>query len=1394
MSKVTALGMDVITEKSGHVVTPLAPSVCTTPAAPAPLPVPYPVSGTSAGGLVGVPSRTKINGAKIGTVGGAFTAVHGNEPGTLKEVVSLATGGPAPILVGAPTAIVELGMAGITGSPLLANRGPGPSGRMAPGPMAGPASVAAVAALGGGGGSGDGDGDGDGGKGGASGGGAGGGRGGKRDGKSAPPGQPGQCSESEPVDAITGRAYTLPAADLDLPGPLPLVFSRVYSSDAAARDVGLGFGWAHSWGWEIEPRCRALTVWSDEGTATEFPQLEVGTEHVGRWGWSLRRERDCLVLDKGDGIQRVFAAVDERARRWKLIALRDRNDNRIELTYDDAGRLCEVIDSVGRTVRLVSTRAGRIGSVHVYNARSQGQWVAAARYSYDEAGNLTAAIDAEGHAARFAYDDEHRLTRKTDRCGLVFHFAYDRAGRCVETWGDYPGRRDPSLAENVPVLLADGRTRARGVHHVRLDYGFGGYTEVTDSTQLRRYFGNRHGLVDKRVAGVGIEEAAYDDRGLVLESVDEEGAVTRYERDGRGRVVRLIEPLGRVTTYERDAHGDVMRTVDAAGGVHELHRDDRGNVVQAADPTGAAWSYTRDERGLVTSCTSPTGGVTRYAHDADGNLVGRAGPDGARWRWDYDARGRCTLAVDPLGQETRVIWTERGDVAAIFDAGGGVTRYTYDGERRRLEVQGPGRHTEGVAWGGYMRLCAATNPNGDVVRLRYNREGELTEVENELGDVHRLRRDAAGRVAREETFDGRAIGYRRDHAGRVVRTDVAGEITDYTYDAAGALVLRTFSDESTEAFTYDARGDMVGATWSGGAIRLERDAAGRVVREVQVLGDEEHAVTSVYDGSGARVRRSTSVGHVEQIERDAAGARTRTILDGLHDIHHGRDPLGREVMRALPRGGRIHHAYDALGRIERRWATAPGSLLPVRFDDPSWAGAAAPGQPERITVEKTHLYDQDQELSDTLDRRRGWLQYEYDASGRLLSALRELAGELEASSPPGERFRYDAAGNHALLGEPRDYAPGGRLVRRGETSYQWDPAGGLAEKRDGDGRVWRFEWDAADRLVAVELPEGRRVAYAYDPFGRRLEARVLGARADGTRPLLERTRYVWDGDTLAHAIRARAVAEGDPIVEERTYCFEDGGFVPWAHCETADDARGVRRSAWAFYVNDPIGTPEELVDGRGEVLAELDREAWGRTEAGDGARASTPLRFQGQLEDPETGLFYNRNRYYDPDAGLYLSPDPLGLEAGLRPFGYGRNPVGWVDPLGLAWQKTEGPVCPLKERADDLHSALKSQVARNMRTTAVVSATRQNGCPVTIVASSEPTLDNRQTALLQQGEIAVPPGEKYIHAEVRALALANSQGWAVHDVAASREICGPCKAAIDGAGARTVSPLGKGVT
>ncbi|MDN7981859.1 RHS repeat-associated core domain-containing protein [Burkholderia multivorans] len=64
--------------------------------------------------------------------------------------------------------------------------------------------------------------------------------------------------------------------------------------------------------------------------------------------------------------------------------------------------------------------------------------------------------------------------------------------------------------------------------------------------------------------------------------------------------------------------------------------------------------------------------------------------------------------------------------------------------------------------------------------------------------------------------------------------------------------------------------------------------------------------------------------------------------------------------------------------------------------------------------------------------------------------------------------------------------------------------------------------------------------------------------------------------------------------------------------------------------------------------------------------ARNSLRFQGQQEDEETGLHYNRHRYYDPSSGRFVSKDPIGLDGGINVYQYADNPTGWIDPLGLA--------------------------------------------------------------------------------------------------------------------------------
>ena len=137
-----------------------------------------------------------------------------------------------------------------------------------------------------------------------------------------------------------------------------------------------------------------------------------------------------------------------------------------------------------------------------------------------------------------------------------------------------------------------------------------------------------------------------------------------------------------------------------------------------------------------------------------------------------------------------------------------------------------------------------------------------------------------------------------------------------------------------------------------------------------------------------------------------------------------------------------------------------------------------------------------------------------------------------------------------------------------------------------------------------------------------------------------------------------------------------------------DEIKNAERESWEdepklipsmqvyHYHNDHLGTPNELTNSQGEVIWLADYEAWGNTakvvwreekleQLQVSADELQPIRFQGQSFDTETGLHYNRFRYFDPDLGMFTTRDPIGLLGGTNTFQYAPNPTGWIDPFGL---------------------------------------------------------------------------------------------------------------------------------
>lgn len=91
-----------------------------------------------------------------------------------------------------------------------------------------------------------------------------------------------------------------------------------------------------------------------------------------------------------------------------------------------------------------------------------------------------------------------------------------------------------------------------------------------------------------------------------------------------------------------------------------------------------------------------------------------------------------------------------------------------------------------------------------------------------------------------------------------------------------------------------------------------------------------------------------------------------------------------------------------------------------------------------------------------------------------------------------------------------------------------------------------------------------------------------------------------------------------------------------------------------------------MFDEDGVNTSNMELDAYGRLRLNTGTISQCPFRYQGQYEDVETGLYYNRFRYYSPDEGFYLSQDPVGLKGRIKVYSYVKDTFNFIDPLGLS--------------------------------------------------------------------------------------------------------------------------------
>ena len=438
-------------------------------------------------------------------------------------------------------------------------------------------------------------------------------------------------------------------------------------------------------------------------------------------------------------------------------------------------------------------------------------------------------------------------------------------------------------------------------------------------------------------------------------------------------------------------------------------------------------------------------------------------------------------------------------------------------------------------------------------------------------------------------------------------------------------------DAGTSASVYDEAGNLVSRSNAlGERVELSWDALNRPVRiqwpgsvrPVEFSWDQDTAgrLTGIQEEEFERRFGYDGLGRVTQERVSRAGVSL--------SVGYGYDEATGELGSiTYPSGTVLQYSYDAAGRISG-----------LRFGEHDLARDIrylpfGPVTGMRLGgVNLSRSYDQRYQASRI---QSGSLDYVYtrNAAGQVTESKGLAVPAVESGS---ESYSIDAASNQLTVraGKNYSYDAAGRLLSDGVRSFGWDALGRLKTVRRNGQELAGYGYDSQNRRVRKTVG-AKTTYYLYD-----LESRLIAEIAGSGRVLRE---YVWLGQ--------------EPVAL-REYELRPGLY---------------------YYINDHLGTPQRLITGEGTVVWQAAALPFGRTQVQLGT-VQNNLRFPGQYFDAETGLHYNWNRYYDPETGRYLSPDPIGLDGGLNLYAYVENdPVNLVDPEGLAAMLNPYAPSPLKK-------------------------------------------------------------------------------------------------------------------
>jgi len=1056
----------------------------------------------------------------------------------------------------------------------------------------------------------------------------------------------GRVAVGHPVDVASGEQFTA-AHDVEVPGVSPLIFRRVYNTRFLEQPPSvLGLGWVHAFEASLERDLDGFVFEGHDGDRVEFDDVDLDFDSRGSIinpsaSMELRREGERLVVYHWHGVDEPVQKYVFDARqpgRLPLVARELPSGQGLRITRDSSGRVATVTQSTEeRRLYFRYDAEGRLESLQLGLA-SAGIEAAqrVARYRYDGAGQLIAVEDALGHSREYGYDDVGRLTLERDRAGGTYTMRYDAQGRCIESTG------------------VDGYKQKRFV------YEPGRTTRVIDGLGLETlYQYNALGQVERRIEPNGATFVTeFDDAGRIAKEIDPLGATTTYAYDERGHLACKTFPNGARLAYEYDGDHQPAKITEPDGAVWVLAYE-RGALTDVADPFGRHVHYVRDQHNQLIGAQTSSGQelsvrvndtwteetiqdelglIVRRKLDIYLNATRIENARGVAGSAEYDQRGRIVRSTRPDGSARQFEYDPEGRLARLLDARGGDWRARYSPYGDCIEQVDPIGRTHRFSWDVEGRLTTIENPRGERARFAYDLGSNLSRIEHFDAGIEEAKYDLAARLVARKRPDGSELTLARDVVGNLLGVKAGEtELRSFQYDVCGSPLVANAPD-SEVTLEYAVGGRLLAEDQNGRRLEYEYGPRGFLTKR-SFEGSKVGPLHFEHDSRGRLRRFSTEASEIQAYQYDGSGQCTERRLGPVTE------------KRQYDLQGRLRHQHIA-GINTRSWD-----------------------------------YDAEGALTSLIDKLRGRREYTYDPTEQLLSSINEKLGS--------HLYTYDDNGN--LTGKDTEgltYDAGNRLRQLGDARFERD-ANGQIVRQTSPQRDDVYEWDALGQLRIVRHRDGGQTRFGYDAFGRRIfkehdpapekkEKSDLLARSEWARSLLPgeparaaetaprhllpgRTEYFWAADDLLAEVRAGSLTE-----------YAMWGFVAEALWEN-----GKLRHV----VNSQQGVPQELLDDRGQLVWQGTFDDWGKLVSEKGS-TTCRLRLPGQLADDETGLHYNRFRYYSPEAGQFVSADPIVFLGGTRLYRFGPNAIGWLDPLGLKCGSSD-----CKPTEDTKVNALPEEVA-----------------------------------------------------------------------------------------------------